>query len=409
MSPLAGGRLRILNLLAWGSVPVYAALATTGIVLLAKTPTELIPAADDAAPVAGEIQFAAVLLVYVSVGALVAARRPSNPIGWLLCAMALLNGLYFLGGGWARFSLLADPGALPAPAALGLVSDVAADLQWGLFLALLLLFPDGRLPSTRWRMAAGLLALMALLQLVGTVLTPGPLRSFSSVANPLGVEGAAFLRDVDLGIVQSTWLFAGVAALAARWRAGGAEQRQQLKGFLLALALVTLAIMGLGVAQAATELGPGAELALGLIIVALFGNLGVSLGVAVLKHRLYDIDVAINRTLVYGALTATLVGAYVGSVLLLQLALGPLTEQSDLAIAGSTLAVAGLVRPARRHIQALVDRRFYRHRYDAQQTLEGFGGRLRDEVHLDALAAELRGVVTQTMQPTHVSLWIRSP
>ena len=203
-------------------------------------------------------------------------------------------------------------------------------------------------------------------------------------------------------------LFAGVigsaASVVVRFRRGRREQRQQIKW---------LAVAG-GVAAVATIVNLmfydalGEEVANGLIM---FGVLGLpaAAGIGILRHRLYDIDIVINRTLVYGSLTATLAGTYLVSVLLLQMLLAPLTPSNSLAVAVSTLAVAALFQPARRRIQTIVDRRFYRGKYDAARTLERFGAHLRDEIDLDALGDELRAVVTDTMQPAHVSFWLREP
>jgi hypothetical protein len=210
-----------------------------------------------------------------------------------------------------------------------------------------------------------------------------------------------------------------VGAVVVRLRRARGDERQQLKWFAYVAALMAtgfaVAALSLAIAAAGgwdednlpTWLGAFGTVGWMTGLLALVLALPVAIGVSVLKYRLYDIDVVINRTLVYGSVTALLAGAYLGLVLLFQLAFSPVTEGSGLAVALSTLAVAALFRPARNRVQRLVDRRFYRGKYDAQQTLEGFAARLREEVDLDALRGELTGVVAETMQPAHVSLWLR--
>ena len=233
--------------------------------------------------------------------------------------------------------------------------------------------------------------------------------------NPLGIAAAADLLSVA-GQVAS--FLTGVAFLGAaasvivRLRRSHGVERQQLKWFAYVVVMVVGGITLASVSSAVGDDKAWVQIAgpvgwfTALIGIA-FGIPGAT-AIAVLRYRLYDIDVVINRTLVYVGLTASLVASYLGAVLLLQLALGPLTEDNDLAIAGSTLAVAAAFRPLRGRIQGLVDRRFYRHKYDAARTIERFGARLRDEVSLDALSSELRGVVADTMQPAQVSVWLRA-
>jgi hypothetical protein len=375
-------------------------------------------AATLAGPAPDEDVFFVAVVGYAFVGALVASRLPANPIGWLLLAIGILLSL----------GALVDANLMFEDAFARGVSAWLSDWTWYIWLTLAgiflpLVFPNGRLLSPRWRPVLWMGAVALALSVVGSAFEPGRIDVDSAVPvdNPFGIGGPvgdAMPVLSRAGDVLAALAFAlAAASLVVRFRRSRGIERQQLKWFAY---VGLLAAAGLAVAMAAVLFGtqPGEEGGgttldiLGAVgwFTALFAiTIGIPLatGIAILRHRLYDIDVVINRTLVYGALTATLAGAYLGSVLLLQLALGPLTEDNGLAIAGSTLGVAALFRPARARIQELVDRRFYRRKYDAAHTIERFGASVRDEVELAALSAELRAVVADTMQPAHVSLWLR--
>jgi hypothetical protein len=379
--------------LAWSVAALSVLALVTGLGLSIASTGIGSPAARGAA--------IAVAVAFATVGPLIAAREPRNPIGWIFCEIALAAGLMSLSRGYAEYWLDGNS----ASSMLGETAAWYGEHSWiPLVLPaatfLVLLFPDGRLLSPRWRPIAWCAGVGIVAGFVADGLAPGPFEDYPQVTNPYGVESSAV--EVLQGISYLLLLVAIVGSpvsLVLRFRRAGHEQRQQIKWLALAGALAAATVV-VGIAGYDVLTAGVADAAILLSVL----SLPLAAGIAILKYRLYDIDVVIKRTLVYGALTATLAGAYLGSVLLLQLVLSP---SSDLAIAGSTLAVAALFRPARRRIQELVDRRFYRRRYDAARTLESFGGRLRDEVDLDALGGELRGVVAETMQPAHVSLWLR--
>jgi len=269
-----------------------------------------------------------------------------------------------------------------------------------------MLFPDGRLPSRRWLPVAGIAGIGALVTVVLGMLGD-TLRGQNvgyRIENPIGIEGLAPVEQLPIFGVLSVPLIIGcvgaVAAVVVRFRRSRGVERQQMKWFLYAAApIVTFPV---------TDYLPGiiSDLVFGWMLI----GLPTAIGVAVLRYRLYDIDVVINRTLVYGALTAMLGSVYFGGVVSLQYLFRPLTgQESGLAVVASTLAIAALFNPLRRRIQALIDRRFYRRKYDAVRTLEVFGARLREETDLEQLNADLLSVVRDTVQPTHVSLWLRDP
>jgi hypothetical protein len=358
-----------------------------------------------------------VLVVLVSgfavAGALIASRQPRNSVGWLLLAVALAFGLQSVAAAYVHRA--GRPGAVAMAWVDGWIWFVWLTLS-GMILPLV--FPTGRLLSRRWRWVVGLAGCALAASVIEAGFTAGPLDASTPepVRNPLGVPGAWADLVAAVGIVGEVLAALGfllaMLALVLRLRRSSGVERQQLKMFGY---VVSLAIAGLVVAIAAEVAGEdsanwvyvvgatGWFVALLLIIV----GIPAAVGIAILKHRLYDIDVVIKRTLVYGSLTAMLALSYLGMVLVFRLVLAPLTEGSDLAVAASTLAVAALFRPMRSRIQAVVDRRFFRARYDAARTLQGFAGRIRDELDLETLGVDLRQVVRDTMAPAHVSLWLR--
>ncbi len=340
----------------------------------------------------------AIAVPFVGVGALLASHRPRNPIGWLFLVFGFVASIDYAAARYAHEALVVHPSSLPGGNVAASVAAHAWHPSFGFFVFSFLLFPNGRLLSSRWRwVAAATLLVYSGLALSGPFDTDF-LRDIPE-AKPLFHGAVAEVGSVVFGLllfVNLALLVVAGISLVLRLRRSRGEERQQLKWFVYTVAFVMFCFpVSIGI------FGDGSY------GVLLFPLIPISAAVAILKYRLYDIDVVVNRTLVYGALTATLAGAYLAMVLVLELALRSVTSGSSLAVAGSTLAVAAVFRPARARIQALVDRRFYRRKYDAQRTLERFATRLRDEVSLDALSDELRGVVGETMQPAHVSLWLR--
>jgi hypothetical protein len=361
------------------------------------------------------VAIAVLAVVFSIVGALIASHRPGNPIGWIFCFAALCQGLIIFGEEYATYALLTNPGSLP----LGPEASWFKEWIWapglGLIVVFLpLLFPDGRLPSRRWRWVGWLGGLsIGLISVLGSILLwpeRGPsLMGHGGKAEYIVAPVWALVIDFVAIPMMLVAGFAAVISLFVRFRRSRGDERQQIKWFASASAL-TLAFI-FAWEELPNVWGELIEAILALLGILIVPAIPVATGIAILRYRLYDIDRIINRTLVYGSLTVMLALLYFGGVSAIQALFGALTgqeEQPQLAIVVSTLVIAALFNPLRRRIQSFIDRSFYRSKYDAAKTLEAFSARLRDETNLDALSDDLTSVVRETMQPAHVSVWLHS-
>ena len=355
----------------------------------------------------------ALLILYGTLGALIASRRPRNSIGWIFCAVAVLLGLVSAAYGYADYALYVRNDPLPgAVLAAWLTNWIPIMAVYASACFLFLLFPDGRPASQRWRPIVWVVATVVVVATLASMFEPGALVSFPTVRNPLDLgetpgKVASVANDVTDFAAIPVFLVC-LASMIARLRRARGRERLQLKWVTYTAALTATSFAASFLAGLIAAWRGVADDVFFLLGVVGFASIPVAAGIAILRHRLYDIDVIINRTLVYATLSVVLALVYLGSVVSLQRVFVLLTGQgSQLAIVASTLAIAALFNPLRHRVQAFVDRRFYRRKYDAAKTLEAFGARLRDETDLDALNEELVTVVRETLQPAYVSLWLR--
>jgi hypothetical protein len=393
--------------LGWGMWGVDLASLAAALALVPLNPSK-----ESAVTVISNV---AIILTSGLVGALIVSRQPRNAIGWILCLVGFIFALGAAVSEYGEYAFMRG-GTLPG----GRAAVWFGSWYWapGIFLPatfLLLLFPDGRPLSRRWR----LLPWMAIFALIGIILglalEPGPLEDATPVIeNPFGLSGAP--GRLLTTIVPAAWFLilpciaAGPISLFLRFRRARGDQRQQIKWLAFAGSLTAGALLVAFVIASGDAPSQSAEDTVYGVLLFSIATIPICAGIAILKYRLYDIDLVINRTLVYGALTVMLGSVYIAGVVGLGSLVRSVTgqENNSLVIAASTLAVAALFRPGRRRIQSFIDRRFYRRKYDAVRTLEAFSSRLREQVDLEALTGELLGVVRDTVQPAHVSLWLRS-
>jgi hypothetical protein len=394
--------------LAWYMCAVSLMMTALGLLLLMASQSRV------SAPVFDYWLLNTVIAVSFSpVGAVIAPRLPPrNPIGWLFCAIGLFGAMRLFVAEYAIATSLAAPdswlSALPGGDKLAWISSWVWVVHFGPFIFLALLFPDGRLPSPRWRSFAALVALAVAGGTVAVALWPETAARFDSVNSPLGIEVAANVINPVETIMYTLALGAAASLLVRLVRSKGIE-RQQVKWFAFAVGMLAISTtLAYVVSEAMDVLWLGWVSS--VLVIASLVSLPVAMSIAILRYRLYQIDSLINRTLVYGSLTGVLALVYFCAIVVFQRILVVLTgQESTLAVVASTLLIAALFSPLRRTIQFFIDRRFYRRKYDARQTLEVFSAQLRNETDLDALGDELISVVRETMQPEHASLWLRPP
>jgi hypothetical protein len=401
------GRRKVTTRLAWSTCLLSVGLAVGALLLWLLNGRALIEFLRE-----GDGAVVVLVVTFSVVGALILSHRPENTIGWIFCAAALSQALSEFGLEYATYALITRPGSLPLGAEMSWLADWIWALGLGLILVFLpLLFPDGRPPSRRWRPVAWLGGLA-----IGLISVPVPILTWPE-------RGMTVLRGGGIGNEDPGWLVAlvevgfplmllaglgAVISLFVRFHRARGDERQQIKWFASASAL-TLAWIFVFEQLGSAE-GGVLEAIAAVSSLVLVPSIPIATGIAILRYRLYDIDRIVNRALVYAVLTASLVLVYLGGVVSIQYALRSVTGgESQLAIVASTLAIAALFSPLRTRIQAFVDRRFYRRKYDAAKTLDAFSTRLREETDLDRLGGELVGVVRETMQPAHASLWLRNP
>ncbi len=407
--------------LAWSLAGLSGAMYLAGVALWVLARSAGLPSALSISVTLIDVLISVPVLAFPIVGALIASGRPRNPIGWICLAEGLLWAFLGMIESYGLYGV-SRPGSLPFPVAVYALGEWLWVPTVGLLgIYMVLLFPDGRLPSNRWRPLAWLSGAAIVFGSAGSGLTPGTIADFGGVRNPYGLEGQPWVEGAANAalLVFLGCILASVASLVLRYRRSLGEGRQQIKWIAFAASVVGFGFVGAMVSGLvalafAPERWSGANTpplwfdVLFSVVLLSFGGVPIAVGVALLRYRLYDIDVLINRALVYASLTTVLVLLYVGGVVSLQYTVRAITgQESRLAIVASTLLIAALFNPLRRRVQGVVDRRFYRRKYDAAKTMEAFNSRLREETDLEALSEDLVGVATRTVQPAHASLWLR--